>query len=298
MIPSMPKCEVLLQESFDLVETPNYWIPTEVPNYTNDWFVQETEIPQTIKDEYALYCLKGNSYSAISRRFQRPIDISAKTFVLQYEFRAEFAFTCSGAYIKLFGSDLDPPTLTNETNYILMFGPDKCGQSSKVHFIVNDYDPITKKITQIQTDDAPEPIDDQLTHLYTLVYKPDNSYFIFIDNELKKAGKLKQKARLPLSYGSGFELWHVNKDLSFNNILIATDEEAVLEWNKENFIQRQKYQRNELKEGLTYNTKQRIFNRIVYELNIAIQLLRVRDIVFIALALFIPVIINIIGCFK
>ena len=68
---------------------------------------------------------------------------------------------------------------------------------------------------------------------------------------MKKAGKLKQKPRIPLSYGIGFELWHVNRDLSFNNILIATDEEAVFEWNKENFLQRQKYQRNELKEGLT-----------------------------------------------
>ena len=297
IIPYKPNCEILYQEAFNLIDTQKYWFPTEAQNYTNDWLVQETQIPQTMKDETALYCVKGNSYSAVSRKFPAPIDITAQTFVLQYEFRAEFAFTCSGAYIKLFGDNFDPLTLTNETDYLLMFGPDRCGTNKKVHFIVNHKDPKTQKITQIQAEDPPKPYEDQLTHLYTLVLKTDNSYFIFIDNELKKAGTLPMRPNVPKAYGIGFELWHVNKDLSFNNILIATDEEAVFEWNKQNFLQRQAYQRNELQEGLTYDTKQKIISRIMFEISEAVQLLRTRDIIFIALAFLLPLLINVFGCF-
>jgi hypothetical protein len=43
--------------------------------------------------------------------------------------------------------------------------------------------------------------------------------------------------------GLGFELWMVAGVVGYNNILIASDETAVLEWNNEFFMKRQKAQK-------------------------------------------------------
>lgn len=40
--------------------------------------------------------------------------------------------TCGGAYIKLLSGDVNLPTFHEKTPYSIMFGPDKCGLTSKV----------------------------------------------------------------------------------------------------------------------------------------------------------------------
>ena len=49
--------------------------------------------------------------------------------------------------------------------------------------------------------------------------------------------------------GIGFELWAVNRELAFSNVLIAHDEQAVKQWNKDNFLVRQRYQRQNAERG-------------------------------------------------
>jgi calnexin len=41
--------------------------------------------------------------------------------------------------------------------------------------------------------------------------------------------------RWPNITGIGFELWTVDGEIGFNNVLLANDEEAVMNWNEENF---------------------------------------------------------------
>ena len=65
-----------------------------------------------------------------------------RTFVAQFEVRLQKPLECGGAYLKFIsapadGSAFDATTLDNETPYSVMFGPDKCGSESKVHFIFN-----------------------------------------------------------------------------------------------------------------------------------------------------------------
>jgi calreticulin len=66
-----------------------------------------------------------------------------------------------------------------------MFGPDICGSSTrKVHLIFN-YDGknhLIKKNVPCESD--------ELSHLYTLILKPDNTYEIKIDGKEKEKGKL------------------------------------------------------------------------------------------------------------
>ena len=66
-----------------------------------------------------------------------------------------------------------------------MFGPDICGYSTKkVHVILN----YKGKNHPIEKDISCET--DQLTHVYTLIIKPDNTYVVLVDNEEKQSGSL------------------------------------------------------------------------------------------------------------
>ena len=50
---------------------------------------------------------------------------------------------CGGGYIKLLSHDknFDLRQFTDKTPYTIMFGPDKCGSDSKLHFIFRHVNP-------------------------------------------------------------------------------------------------------------------------------------------------------------
>ncbi|KAF6728655.1 Calreticulin [Oryzias melastigma] len=72
-----------------------------------------------------------------------------------------------------------------DSKYYLMFGPDICGYSTKkVHVIFNykGQNHLIKKDIKCK--------DDELTHLYTLILNPDQTYEVRIDNEKVESGSL------------------------------------------------------------------------------------------------------------
>lgn len=380
-VPNLPPCKVLFVEKFADHSVEDYWIPTDSTNYTGAWQIQELELPQTLPHENGLVSKSRNSYSAISTKFKKPISIINETFVLQYEMRPQIAFTCSGPYIKVFSSkNFEPRDLTNETEYTIMFGPDRCGSSKKIHFIFNYFHPkrhifLQKSMKQNINTYNNVPVD-VYNHLYTLIVRPNNTFSILVDNieirngslffdfepplleqreiddpndkkpdnwvdtpyivdtSVKKPidwderefipdpekfnppngwllneekmihadpnnpnsplipnpkckligcgkyippeipnpnykGKWKPKLKpnpeykgewkpkkiknpfyfmdmhphnFPSFTGIGFEMWHVNREIAFQNILIANDENSIIKWNNENFLPRKKWQ--------------------------------------------------------
>lgn len=75
-----------------------------------------------------------------------------------------------------------------------MFGPDKCGADSKLHFIFRHKNPKTgefkEKHMQKVTANLESFFTDKKTHLYTLVIRKDNSFEVYIDQSLIKSGNL------------------------------------------------------------------------------------------------------------
>lgn len=66
-----------------------------------------------------------------------------------------------------------------------MFGPDICGYSTKrIHTIFNQEGEnlLMKPTVDCETD--------ELSHVYTLIVSPNNTYKIFTDGEEKKTGSL------------------------------------------------------------------------------------------------------------
>lgn len=62
-----------------------------------------------------------------------PID-PAKGLVLQFELKLADSLSCGGAYLKFLtaSAELDASGLQEDTPYVVMFGPDKCGSTNKV----------------------------------------------------------------------------------------------------------------------------------------------------------------------
>merc|ERR1719359_300432 len=78
----------------------------------------------------------------------------------------------------------------NDTPYIIMFGPDRCGSTDKVHFILRHQNPKTGEWEEKHFKEPPSVPHDRLTHLYGLVIYPDNKFEIRIDGVKKAGGSL------------------------------------------------------------------------------------------------------------
>ena len=70
--------------------------------------------------------------------------------------RAAEGLTCGGAYIKVLQSGADLEKMDGSTPYGIMFGPDHCGDTNKVHFIIQHQNPVSKEWEE--KPDADEPV--------------------------------------------------------------------------------------------------------------------------------------------
>lgn len=154
------------------------WTPTYMRNYTGRWRIKRTGFPQVVEGEQMLYAETPNAYYGVSTRFPSPFSLRNRTLVLQFETRFRTILTCGAAYIKLFADDtFTPETLSNETHYAIMFGPDYCGAvADKVHFIMRTKNLLTGEIEENHLENPPAVENDELAHLYTLILRTDDTF--------------------------------------------------------------------------------------------------------------------------
>jgi len=97
---------------------------------------------------------------------------------------------CGGAYIKLLSDPFNTEDFDGSTPYTIMFGPDKCGGTNKVHFIFRHQNPLTKKFEEKHFTSAPVIGDGKVSHLYTVHIAENNSVSVFVDLEKQASGDL------------------------------------------------------------------------------------------------------------
>ena len=79
---------------------------------------------------------------------------------------------------------------SNASPYIIMFGPDKCGATNKVHFIFRHKNPKTGEYEEKHLKNTALARITKPTNLYTLIVTPDQQYEIKIDGESVRNGSL------------------------------------------------------------------------------------------------------------
>jgi calreticulin len=122
-----------------------------------------------------------------SSKIETPFSNEGKPLVLQYQVKHEQNIDCGGGYIKIFPESLTPASMTGDSPYNIMFGPDICGPGTKKVHVIFTYkgkNLLTKKDIRCK--------DDEMTHLYTLILNPDNTYEVLIDNEKVESGSLEE----------------------------------------------------------------------------------------------------------
>jgi len=110
-----------------------------------------------------------------------------KTLVVQFTVKHEQKIDCGGGYVKLYPAGTDQEQLHGDSDYLIMFGPDICGYSTKKVHVIFNY-----KGTNLLTKKEIKCKDDELSHLYTLIVRPDNTYEVKIDNEKVESGTLEE----------------------------------------------------------------------------------------------------------
>jgi len=187
------RADTVLLEQFDDGTWEGRWIISEHPDVIGKWRVEEGSEPYNVKGDRGLIVDSEAKKHAISARFHKVLDNTNKDLVVQYELRLQKDLDCGGAYIKLLTEATLPPTLNNFSNevpYTIMFGPDKCGSTNKVHFIVRHKNPVSKKYEEKHLKNPPSIKTDTLTHLYKLHVMNDNTFTISVDDKVEREGNL------------------------------------------------------------------------------------------------------------
>ena len=98
--------------------------------------------------------------------------------IIAYEVTLQQGLECGGAYIKMFDETVVIDAVSPASPYTLMFGPDKCGGSGKVHLIFRVRNPIDGTVEEKHMIGA-DKMDgkwDNLVHLYVLKLQGNGTF--------------------------------------------------------------------------------------------------------------------------
>lgn len=170
-------------------------VEDSIAKYDGIWEISEPKENPLIGDN-GLVLSSQAKHAAVSASLDKPFKFDDKPLFVQYEVRFQNKHECGGAYIKLLS---DSPSLkleefTDKTEYSIMFGPDRCGNDNKLHFIFQHQNPISNKMEEKHakkpTKEFGNIFEDGKTHLVTLVVRPDNTYEILVDRKSLSSGGL------------------------------------------------------------------------------------------------------------
>ncbi|XP_076001701.1 calmegin isoform X2 [Genypterus blacodes] len=167
----------------------------DVAKYDGKWAVEQLK-ENKVPGDQGLILKSRAKHHAIAAMLNKPFVFQDEPLVLQYEVNFQDGIDCGGAYIKLLSDSggLNLEQFHDRTPYTIMFGPDKCGEDYKLHFIFRHENPLNKDVEEKHAKRADVDLKkfytDKKTHLYTLVLNPDNSYEMYIDQSSVSRGNL------------------------------------------------------------------------------------------------------------
>lgn len=195
------------------------WVLSKADEYV----AQEPVIADTnaaFEEDHALFLRKKHARYGLSKKLKQPFSLDAEQVTIQFEARFHNKLSCSGAYLK-FVSETELSAMKQEdgvgeekqtekqeqeafseqTPYVLMFGPDKCGNTQKLHIILRHENPVSKEVEEKHMVHSTTFVNDKNTHVYTLqLRKSDQSVRVLVDREEKALNKATKKADFKPSF--------------------------------------------------------------------------------------------------
>uniref|UniRef100_A0AAQ6IP50 Calreticulin n=1 Tax=Anabas testudineus TaxID=64144 RepID=A0AAQ6IP50_ANATE len=156
------------------------WLESKHKSDYGQWKLSAGKFYGDAEADKGIQTSQDARFYALSARFE-PFSNKGKPLVIQFSVKHEQKIDCGGGYVKIFPSDLDQSDMHGDSQ-------DGCSiqfpDISKVHVIFNykGQNHLIKKDIKCK--------DDELTHLYTLILNPDQTYEVKIDNEKVESGSL------------------------------------------------------------------------------------------------------------
>uniref|UniRef100_A0A8C5PYX2 Calnexin n=1 Tax=Leptobrachium leishanense TaxID=445787 RepID=A0A8C5PYX2_9ANUR len=214
----VPTGDVYLADSFDK-GTFDGWVLSkakkddtdeDIAKYDGKWEVNEMKESKLPGDK-GLVLTSRAKHHAIATKLKKPFVFDKKPLIIQYEVNFQSGIECGGAYVKLLSKNPDHvlDQFHDKSPYTIMFGPDKCGEDYKLHFIFRHKNPKTgqfeEKHAKRPDADLKSYFSDRKTHLFTLVLNPDNTFEILVDQNVVNSGNLLNDVNPPVNPQSEIE---------------------------------------------------------------------------------------------
>jgi len=171
--------------------------PSKDTDFNGEW-AHELHKHDGLAGDMGLVVSSPATKHAVSAVFDGPFDPKEQGgLVIQYELQLKNRLQCGGAYLKLLtaSEELSHDGFKADTPYTIMFGPDHCGTTNKVHFIFRHRNPVSAEWEEKHLVGPPSPdVGDGMTHLYTAIVSPDNSVKLLVDNKQVKTALLLSKS--------------------------------------------------------------------------------------------------------
>ncbi|XP_043786175.1 calnexin-like isoform X3 [Apis laboriosa] len=188
--------EEKFKEHWILSEAKKDSIDEDIAKYDGIWSIEEPK-KHAQEGDLGLVLKSKARHAAISTKLFTPFYFNDKPLIVQYEVNFQDSQECGGAYLKLLTlhpEHQDLKKFHDKTPYTIMFGPDKCGNDHKLHFIFRHKNPLNGSIEEKHCKKPRERLEDffkdKQPHLYTLIIRPDNNFEIKIDNKIVNSGSL------------------------------------------------------------------------------------------------------------
>uniref|UniRef100_A0A0N4Z451 Calreticulin n=1 Tax=Parastrongyloides trichosuri TaxID=131310 RepID=A0A0N4Z451_PARTI len=174
--------EIYFKEEFDKTYDKR-WVQSKHKDDYGKFELSAGKFFDDEKRDTGLKTTQDAKFYDIAAKFKKFTN-KGKTLVIQFTAKHEQGIDCGGGYLKVLKSDVDLEKFHGETDYVIMFGPDICGPTKKIHVILN-----YKGKNHLISKEIPTK-HDELTHQYTLILNPDNTYEVLLDNESVRKGEL------------------------------------------------------------------------------------------------------------
>ncbi|XP_044460439.1 calnexin homolog 1-like, partial [Mangifera indica] len=174
----------IFYESFD-EPFDGRWIVSKKDEYQGVWKNSQSEGHQ----DYGLLVSQKAKKYAIVKELDKKVTLKGKKIVVQYEVRFQNGLECGGAYLKFLRpqkSAWKVELFDSEAPYSIMFGPDRCGSTDKIHFIFNHKNPKNGEYIEHHLQEPPSVPSDKISHVYTAIISPDNRVSILVDGDERR----------------------------------------------------------------------------------------------------------------
>merc|ERR1719313_1784934 len=182
---ALASAEVYFEEDFS-GDWESRWVQSKAKEGLGAFKVSAGKFYNDAEAGKGLQTSQDAKFYAISAK-TKEFSNEGKTLVIQYSVKHEQDIDCGVGDLKIAPSDAQGEKFTGDSKYNIMFGPDICGSSTKkTHVIFNYKEKNLDKKTEVRAES------DTLSHLYTLIVKPDNTYEVQIDMNKVDSGSLSE----------------------------------------------------------------------------------------------------------